>query len=83
MGGGYCQVTPANPADLPQVAVVLAGLDGIEIDADKNSVSVLASDGVATPCEVFRRAMRSASNSSISRCANPPWTRHFCTCRGP
>ena len=54
-GGSYCQVTPANPADLPQVAVVLAGLDGIEIDADKNSVSVLASDGVATLCEVFRR----------------------------
>ena len=46
VGSRYCQVTPANPADLPQVAAALAGFDGIDIDADTNSVSVLAPDGV-------------------------------------
>jgi len=55
VGASYCQVTPANPADLPQVVAVLAGLPGIDIDADMNSVSVPASDGVATLGEVFRR----------------------------
>ena len=55
VGTSYCQVTPANPADLPRVAAALAGLDGIDIDADTNSVSVLALYGVATLGEVFRR----------------------------
>ena len=55
VGTSYCQVTPANPADLPQVAAALAGLDGIDIDADTNSVSMLAPDGVATLGELFRR----------------------------
>jgi ABC-2 type transport system ATP-binding protein len=55
VGTGYCQVTPANPADLPQVAAALIGLNGIDIDADTNSVSVFAPDGVATFGEVFRR----------------------------
>ena len=55
VGTSYCQVTPANPADLPRVAAALAGLDGIDIDADTTSVSVLAHDGVATLGEVFRR----------------------------
>jgi ABC-2 type transport system ATP-binding protein len=55
VGGSYCQVTPANPADLPQVAAALAGLDGIDIDSDTGSVSVFAPDGVATLGEVFRR----------------------------
>ena len=55
VGSSYCQVTPANPADLPQVAAALAGLDGIDIDADTNSVSLFARDGVATLVEVFRR----------------------------
>ena len=54
VGGSYCQVTPANPADLPQVAAALAGFDGINVDAQTNSVSVLAPDGVATLGEVFR-----------------------------
>jgi ABC-2 type transport system ATP-binding protein len=54
VGSRYCQVTPANPADLPQVAAALAGFDGIDIDAHTNSVSVLAPDGVATLSEVFR-----------------------------
>jgi ABC-2 type transport system ATP-binding protein len=54
VGSSYCQVTPANPADLPQVAAALAGFDGMDINADTNSVSVLAPDGVATLGEVFR-----------------------------
>lgn len=55
VGTSYCQVTPANPADLPQVAAALTGLEGIEIDSDTGSVSVFAPDGVATLVEVFRR----------------------------
>lgn len=54
-GACYCEVTPANPADLPQVGSALAGLEGIDLDSDTNSVSVLARDGVATLGEVFRR----------------------------
>jgi ABC-2 type transport system ATP-binding protein len=54
VGSRYCQVTPADPADLPQVAAALAGFDGIEIDDHTNSVSVFAPDGVATLGEVFR-----------------------------
>jgi ABC-2 type transport system ATP-binding protein len=55
VGSSYCQVSPANPADLPQVAAAMTGLNGIEVDDDTNSVSVLAPDGVATLAEVFRR----------------------------
>ncbi|ORB72130.1 ATP-binding cassette domain-containing protein [Mycobacterium scrofulaceum] len=55
VGGSYCQVTPTNPVDLPRVAAALAGLDGIEVDADMNSVSIFAPDGVGTLGEVFRR----------------------------
>lgn len=55
VGTTYCQVTPANPADLPLVATALAGLNGIDVDADTNSVSVFAPDGVATLGHVFRR----------------------------
>lgn len=55
VGTTYCQVTPANPADLPRVAGALTGLDGVDIDADTGSVSVFAPDGVATLGEVFRR----------------------------
>ncbi|MGD1253686.1 ATP-binding cassette domain-containing protein [Mycobacterium seoulense] len=55
VGASYCQVTPANPADLPQVAAALAGLEGIDIDAEMNFVSVRAPDGVTTLGEVFRR----------------------------
>lgn len=55
VGTSYCQVTPANPADLPRVAAALAGIVGIDIDAEMNFVSVPAPDGVATLGEVFRR----------------------------
>ncbi|UXA04252.1 ATP-binding cassette domain-containing protein [Mycobacterium sp. SMC-2] len=55
VGTSYCEVTPANPADLPQVAAALAGLNGFDVNADKSSVSVFAPDGLATLGEVFRR----------------------------
>lgn len=55
VGTSYCQVTPANPADLPQVVAALTGLEGIETDSDTSSVPVFAPDGVAAPVEVFRR----------------------------
>jgi ABC-2 type transport system ATP-binding protein len=55
VGASYCQVSPANPANLPQVAAALTGLDGVDIDGDTNSVSVVAPDGVATLADVFRR----------------------------
>jgi ABC-2 type transport system ATP-binding protein len=54
-GTGYCQVSPANPDDLPQVAAALTGLDGVIVDTDTNSVSVVAPGGVATLADVFRR----------------------------
>jgi ABC-2 type transport system ATP-binding protein len=55
VGGSYCQVTPVNLADVPRVATALAGLDGLETDADRGTVSVPAPDGVDTLAEVFRR----------------------------
>lgn len=55
VGTSYCQVTPANPAELTRVASALTGLAGVDIDSDTGSVSVFAPDGVATLVEVFRR----------------------------
>lgn len=55
VGISYCQVTPADPNDLPRIAEGLGELDGIDIDAETNSLSVVATDGVATLVEVFRR----------------------------
>jgi ABC-2 type transport system ATP-binding protein len=55
VGASYCQVSPADPADLSQVAAALTGLAGIDVDPDKNSVSVFAPDGVSTLVDVFRR----------------------------
>lgn len=55
VGASYCEVTPADPADLPKVAAELADLDRVEIDDDTNSVSVFAPDGIATLTRVFRR----------------------------
>ncbi|OBG70645.1 MULTISPECIES: daunorubicin/doxorubicin resistance ABC transporter ATP-binding protein DrrA [unclassified Mycobacterium] len=55
VGASYCQVTPANPTDLPRVVQALTGLRGIDVDGETNSVSVIAPDGVATLVEVFRR----------------------------
>jgi ABC-2 type transport system ATP-binding protein len=55
VGGSYCQVTPADHTDVPAIATALAGIDGVEVDADGGTVSVPAPDGVATLSEVFRR----------------------------
>jgi ABC-2 type transport system ATP-binding protein len=55
VGISYCQVSPANPVDLSRVVAALAGLDGIDVDADTNSVSVMAPNRVATLVDVFRR----------------------------
>ena len=61
VGVSYCQVTPADPIDLPEIATALAdfagcGTDcGALIDQRARAVSVPAPDGVATFGEVFRR----------------------------
>lgn len=55
VGVSYCQVSPANPEDLPRVAAALGGFEGIDVDDDTNSLSVPAPDGVATLADVFRR----------------------------
>ncbi len=55
VGGSYCQVTPADLADLPRVAAALAGIVGLETDGDAGTIAVPAPDGVATLSEVFRR----------------------------
>jgi ABC-2 type transport system ATP-binding protein len=55
VGGSYCQVTPANLADVAAIASALSGLDGLETDSDGGTVSVPAPDGVGTLSEVFRR----------------------------
>ncbi|WP_422747460.1 ATP-binding cassette domain-containing protein [Mycobacterium sp. WMMD1722] len=51
----YCQVSPVDPADLSEIAAALADFAGLEIDRDRNTVSVPADRGVATLGEVFRR----------------------------
>ncbi len=61
VGVSYCQVTPADPIDLPEVAAALADFAGCGtdcsalIDQQAAAVSVPAPDGVATFGEVFRR----------------------------
>jgi ABC-2 type transport system ATP-binding protein len=58
VGFSYCAVSPVNPADLPQIFSAVSDLDDAQADYEANSVSVLASDGVATFAEVFRRVDR-------------------------
>jgi ABC-2 type transport system ATP-binding protein len=55
VGGSYCQVTPVDLADVARIADSLAGLDGLEADTERGTVSVPAPDGVATLSEIFRR----------------------------
>jgi ABC-2 type transport system ATP-binding protein len=55
MGFGYCEVTPLNPADLNRVFAVVADIEGAEIDAAANTVSVPAREGAATLVMVLRR----------------------------
>lgn len=54
-GFSYCTVSPVDPADLPKIIAVLADLDDLEADEAANTVSVLATNGVSTLSEVFRR----------------------------
>lgn len=54
-GFSYCTVSPVDPADLPKIMAVLADLDDLDADEAANTVSVLATNGVATLSEVFRR----------------------------
>jgi ABC-2 type transport system ATP-binding protein len=55
MGFSYCQVTPLLPEDLSRVAALVGDYDGLEVDADANTVSVPAPHGAATLSEVLRR----------------------------
>ena len=55
MGSSYCEVTPVNPADLPQIFALVADIEGAEADVATNTVSVPAPNGVATLVEVLRR----------------------------
>jgi ABC-2 type transport system ATP-binding protein len=55
VGLSYCTASPVNPADLSKIFAVVADLAGAEADHDANTVSVPATDGVATLGEVFRR----------------------------
>ncbi|MGO9102512.1 MAG: ATP-binding cassette domain-containing protein [Mycobacterium sp.] len=58
VGFSYCTVSPVHPADLPKILATVADLEGAEVDHEANTVSVLATDGVATLGEVFRRIER-------------------------
>jgi ABC-2 type transport system ATP-binding protein len=59
VGASYCQVTPADPMHLPEIAMALADFAGADcatlIDQQAAAVSVPAPDGVVTFGEVFRR----------------------------
>lgn len=55
VGSSYCSASPVDPADLPRILAAVADLDGAEANYEANTVSVLATDGVATLREVFRR----------------------------
>jgi ABC-2 type transport system ATP-binding protein len=61
VGVSYCQVTPADPISLPEIATALADFAAFGaccdtlIDHQAAAVSVPAPDGVATFGEVFRR----------------------------
>ena len=55
IGFSYCAVSPVNPGDLPKIFAVVSDLDDAQVDEESNTVSVLASNGIATLSEVFRR----------------------------
>ncbi|BBB02291.1 putative ABC transporter ATP-binding protein [Actinacidiphila reveromycinica] len=52
VGGTFCEVTPADPADVPRVLAALAGLGA---DARDDTVALPAPDGPATLTEAVRR----------------------------
>ncbi|BBY62444.1 ATP-binding cassette domain-containing protein [Mycolicibacterium helvum] len=55
VGFSYCTVSPVDPADLAKIMAAVADLRGAEADEEANTVSVLATSGVSTLSEVFRR----------------------------
>ncbi len=55
VGFSYCAVSPVDPADLSKILAAVADLTDAQADEDANTVSVLATNGVATLSEVFRR----------------------------
>lgn len=55
VGFSICTVSPVDPADLSRVFAALADFDDVQFDEDANTVSVAASNGVATLSDVFRR----------------------------
>ncbi|MDA2895418.1 ATP-binding cassette domain-containing protein [Mycolicibacterium sp. BiH015] len=55
VGHSYCTVSPVDPANLSLIFNAVADLEGAEADAEANTVSVLAPNGVGTLSEVFRR----------------------------
>ena len=55
VGFSYCTVSPVNPADLSRIWAAVADIEDAQCDAESNTVSVPAPDGVVTFAEVFRR----------------------------
>ena len=55
VGFSYCTVSPVDPADLPKILAAVADLTEAQSDEEANTVSVMATNGVATLSEVFRR----------------------------
>ena len=48
-------MSPVDPADLPKILAAVADLTEAQSDEEANTVSVMATNGVATLSEVFRR----------------------------
>ncbi|SEH66049.1 ABC-2 type transport system ATP-binding protein [Mycolicibacterium rutilum] len=55
VGYSYCELSPVNPADMPQLAAAVADIEDAEIDYSANTVAVPAPNGVATLVEMLRR----------------------------
>src|SRR6185295_16131980 len=55
VGFSYCAVNPVHPADLTRILAAVSDLGGAEADAEANTVSIMAPNGIATFTEVFRR----------------------------
>lgn len=54
-GANFCAVTLVNRSDVAQMVAALADIDEVDVDAETNTVSVRAVNGVATLGEVVRR----------------------------
>ena len=55
IGFSICTVSPVDPADLSRVFAALVDFDDAQFDEDANTVTVAATNGVATLSDVFRR----------------------------